>query len=193
MEQKTNNKAWKNRNSQGVALLFVVLLTSVLFLIAMGIANVTSKEVAFSIEARDSDLSFFASDTGIECGFYLYKKEPAAFTSGAAIPSATYPYTCNNQPLMITLFSGVAIFAVPVGNQCAQVSIDQTVPATNPDGSPMMIGTPAHAGHYFTITSKGFNKPYWATPIGSSSTCLSGAGVTPANLVSRVLQTTYIQ
>lgn len=173
----------QSKNKQrGVALLFVVLVTSVLFLVAIGIANITYKELAFSIQARDSDVAFFAADTGIECGMYLNKNESAAFPGPSTIGpgSGSYHMTCNGKTLHVQPLSGVGTFAIDLGASCAQVSIDKTVP--------VVISGVTH--HYVTVTSKGYNQPITSS---TSYTCLPTVGAEPPNLVNRVLQITFIQ
>lgn len=174
----------KNNREKGVALLFVVLLTSVLFLVAIGITNISYKELAFSLQARDSDLAFFAADTGIECGLYLNKTYPALFPAAGATTigpgSGTFPMTCNSNTLHTAIYGGASTFAIDLGTVCAQVSIDKTVP--------IIVSGVTH--HITTITSKGYN-----TKITSavSPTCLPTVGPLPVNLVNRVLQASFVQ
>lgn len=106
----------KYRQERGVALLFVILLTSVLLMVTIGISNITFKELVFSLEARDSDKAFFAADTGIECALYLDKF--GAFD--ATLPS----HNCNGSPVAVTrTLPDNYQFALPLGDVCANVIV----------------------------------------------------------------------
>ncbi len=184
----------KIKSERGVALLFVVLLTSVLLMVALGIQNIAYKELVFAMEARDSNLAFFAADTGLECGLYLHRVDHNMFASITphAIPDATHPYTCNGQnPLNISgrvFVGGVSHFALDLGAQCVDVSVDKFTYMA-PD--PMTGTTPwivSGATMYYTvITARGYNTKITAP---GALQCLPLTGGTPANLVSRVLQVT---
>ncbi len=125
-----------SNTEKGIALLFTVLLTSMLLLVALGISNIVFKELVFSSEARDSDKAFFAADTGIECALYLDKGGPD-YATGIFIDPATAitttPRYCRTRGYgptssFLTGPTGTADtyqFVVPVGNQCAQVTVDK--------------------------------------------------------------------
>lgn len=105
-----------NKKEKGVALLFVILLTSVLLMVTIGISNITFKELVFSLEARDSDKAFFAADTGIECALYLDKS--ATFVTS---PPAN---TCNGLPVLVNETSADEYqFALPLADVCANVIV----------------------------------------------------------------------
>ena len=180
------------KRSEGVALLFVVLLTSVLFLVAMGISNVAYKELVFSLEARDSDLAFFAADTGLECGMYLYKKNPAPFDAGATVifpTGVSVPVTCTGvNPLLLQGDGpGLSHFALPAGNQCAEVSVNRTVLVPDPATglTPWIVSGVTQ--YYTVITSKGYNV---SIAVPGAANCLPLTGALRTNLVSRILQAT---
>ncbi len=113
-EQK-NTRAKKQ---EGVALLFVVLLTSVLLLVAIGITTTSYKQIVFSLEAHDSDRAFFAADTGIECGLYLDKQ--GQFGGSGTDPS------CNG-PIISISSASAPIYTFRVANfeQCVEVTVDK--------------------------------------------------------------------
>ena len=55
-------------SKKGFAMLFTVLIVSIILSIAIGISNVTFKQNLLSSIAKDSQIAFFAADSGIECG-----------------------------------------------------------------------------------------------------------------------------
>ena len=157
----------------GVALLFVVLLTSVLLLVAIGITDVSYNEATFSVEAKDSDRAFFAADTGVECGLYL-DKEALFGGGGTATPS------CNDYlPTLVDSGGGNYAFAIPLGGQCAAITVDKHYIAA--DGT----------GPYTQISSIGYNVP--ADPAALPTSCVTAAAAAAnPNIVTRALRTEYL-
>ncbi len=121
---------------QGVALLFVILLTSVLLLVAIGISNISYRETTFSIEAQDSDTSFFSADTGIECGLYL---DNQGMFGGTSAPSGL---TCDGIPVSPILVSTPPTyqFALQLSpSTCAQVDVDKAYDGADGSGADTYI------------------------------------------------------
>lgn len=58
-----------NKNS-GFVLLFAVVISSIIFAIALGVTSIALKEVKFSSSAKGANDAFFAADTGAECALY---------------------------------------------------------------------------------------------------------------------------
>lgn len=67
----------KNLNS-GVALLFSILITGVLFVIALGTTEIAVNQSNFNTSTRKSNEAFFAADTGSECALF-FDKDPLNF------------------------------------------------------------------------------------------------------------------
>ncbi len=165
------------KTERGVALLFVILLTSVLLLVAIGISNISFKEVTFSLEARDSDKAFFAADTGIECGLYLDKE---VYFDG----SLAHPYECNSETLTVVSPTPTTYqFIVPLGNQCVEVNADKqyTPPGVITDGT---VDHP----YYTQISAVGYNVK--ADPSLAPINCVSGT-MSTARIVTRALRINY--
>lgn len=148
----------RTTSERGVALLFVILLTSVLLLVSIGITNISYRETTFSFEAQESDRAFFAADTGIECALYLDAPTRGVF-SGSGMGS----YTCGNPPISPYLVdtSPTFQFVLPLGpRSCALVNVNKAYDA---------LGT--GASDYTSISSVGYN-------VGASTTdptvCVSG-------------------
>ncbi len=181
-EHKNNNQKkifHTRREERGVALLFTVLLTSMLLLVALGIANISYKELLFSNEARDSDRAFFAADTGIECALYLDKI--GAFPTGTT-PPPPEPGNCRG----ITYHVGVSnvtgpasaetyTFKIPIStnNTCVDVTVSKAHVVTGVTGT------------FTKISAVGYN----VIPASGATTCTSG--ITNLKLVSRALRTQY--
>lgn len=70
---KDNKRFFLNSSSKikGYAILFTVVVVSVISLIAIGLTNTSYKQLILSSVAKDSHLAFFQSDTATECALYL--------------------------------------------------------------------------------------------------------------------------
>ena len=173
--QKTKDSVVKSEHSSesGVALLFVILLTSVLLLVSLGIANIAYKEQTFSLEARDSNKAFFAADTGIECALLFDKQEMFSDTALSSTGS------CFGHDDIFVSSSGTGTrtffdFVVPQGRQCALVKVDTEYPRPTPTDPDATVTQ---------IASYGYNINNFD---GSTLSCVST--LTPASrVVTRVL------
>lgn len=90
------------RAKKGFVMLFSVLISSMLVVIGLSIFNITLKELTISTSGRESQVAFYAANSGIECALYWNLKgngSRSAFASTTAqeeIDSAkTVPAVCN--------------------------------------------------------------------------------------------------
>jgi hypothetical protein len=68
----------KLKKNKGFALLFAVMLSSIVLAITLGVANIALKEINFSTSAKDTNDAFLAADVGVECALFL-DKSPSYF------------------------------------------------------------------------------------------------------------------
>lgn len=54
------------KNSSGFVILFAITISSIILSIALGVANISFREMRFSTSVKDSNNAFFAADTGLE-------------------------------------------------------------------------------------------------------------------------------
>jgi Tfp pilus assembly protein PilX len=102
----------KNTNQRGFALLFSVLVSSLLLSIGLSIFSIAIKELSISTSGRQSQLAFYAADSGRECARYWDRKfgtwptlangdtADAMFCNGQTVTIATpdiYNSTNNQQ------------------------------------------------------------------------------------------------
>ena len=155
----------RKESEKGIALLFAILMTSTLLLVAIGISKISYKEILFSIEARDSDRAFTSADTGLECGMYLDKS--------GVFGSVSDTFYCRGIPVVVSLGAVVDQyeFSLPLSpNSCAQVYVDKNYLGTNT-----------------RIEAFGYNvRQQQAT---APATCVVNA--TNPRIVSRALRATY--
>jgi len=115
----------KRECRRGFVLLFAVTLTAIILSIALGVANITLKEIKFGTSAKDTNEAFFAADTGAE--YALFKDK---FPGGPYLPGTTTTF----------VLSGLA----HTGQGCAIVTVDKTnPPATKLISKGYNFGSPA--------------------------------------------------
>lgn len=61
----------KKNKTNGYAIMFTVILVSIISLIGIGLSNTTYKQLLLSSGAKDSQLSFYMSDMATECALYV--------------------------------------------------------------------------------------------------------------------------
>ena len=128
----------------GFTLLFSVLASSLLLAVGLAIFNVALKEAILSSAAKDSQLAFYAADTGVECALYwdLQASPPGSAFDPTAVGSSitcgsrtistgsqTVP-TDPSQPSQIG-GAGTSIFFLdfsPSADSCAIVTVDKANP-----------------------------------------------------------------
>lgn len=82
-------------SAQGGFTLFVaIVITGVLLLVAAGIVNLAVKQSQISNSGRESQLAFYAADTGMECVLFWDVKNPSGERSAFAT-SSTSVISCN--------------------------------------------------------------------------------------------------
>lgn len=97
------------KNTQkGFTLFIAVLVGSLMLAIGFSIFNLTFKELLLSASARDSQIAFYAADTGLECALY-YDQDQASFeTTG---PGGSISITCAGQTVSTTRTLGSGVYA----------------------------------------------------------------------------------
>lgn len=61
----------KVNQKKGYALLFTVVMVSIISLLAVGLSNTTFKQLVLSLGSKDSQSAFFQSDMAVECALYI--------------------------------------------------------------------------------------------------------------------------
>ncbi len=119
-------KKEKSKKNKGFVLLFTVVLSSVVFAIALGIANVLYKEIRFGTSAKNTNDAFFAADTGAECALYNDKSTSQSFVQNGS----TGTVQCMGTTIAISGAYPVWDFIVSglgsSGEGCAKVRVNKT-------------------------------------------------------------------
>jgi len=84
--------------NKGFALLFTVIIISVILALGLGIADTTYKQTILSSLARDSQLAFYQAESGVECGLY-YDLHDGQFPRGTVTTKVPESLTCGNDSL----------------------------------------------------------------------------------------------
>ncbi len=112
---------FQNKKS-GFVILFTALISTIVLAIALGIANLSFREVLLSSSARDGEFAFFAADTGAECALYWDIRQ-VAFGSTLVVPS------CHTGAVDMRASSSPFEFRFDTGESgCAVVTVDKNDP-----------------------------------------------------------------
>lgn len=157
----------------GITLPLSVILISISLVIALGVAGIIIKEMIFSSIGRESNMAFYAADTGIECVLYWDKQRKFATSSSVTSDPPTSPVLCDNEDIrnwttLRSQYSATTTFDLGFDNgSCVVVSV---MKYSYDQGSTIRT----------KVESYGYN--IGGTPLCSSS---------DPNRVERALRTTY--
>ncbi len=156
-----------SRGSAGFIILYTVLISTVILTVIIGIVGISYKELLLAGSARESHVSFFSADTGIECGMYLDRKQSAFL-----LPTPTGD--CAGQPIEIeTIAPPLYTFKVNTdANSCSKVRVNKDFDPTPDDGI---------VDSYTQVTAWGYNASCDALALGASG----------IRLVERKIEATY--
>jgi hypothetical protein len=165
--------------SEGFVLLFSVLVSSILLAVGLGIFSIAYKELLLSSSDRESQIAFYAADSGAECAIYWDAVHPG----------------CSDGVVGFVDAGGVAVDADSSGAPtCAGVDINDSWTVTG-SGVPPIVATfdiTLSDGSCAKVTvTKDYSTTYGRpiTQINSRgfNTCSSGA----ARRAERGLRLTY--
>ncbi len=79
-------------NSKGFTLFVALIVTSLLLAIAFSLSDIVLKQLVFSQSARESQIAFYAADSGAECALYWDRKDEfGSSTPYGAFATSTEP------------------------------------------------------------------------------------------------------
>jgi hypothetical protein len=157
---------------KGVALLFAIVVSMILFTILTGVLNIALKETIFSTSVKNSNDAFYSADSAVECALLNDKTTSTVFNFG----SAGGTISCFGKTILVSSNNNNFSFKidfVDVGvGPCAVVDVKKEYDTTvDPIADPSLIST--------KIIAKGYSK-------GSSGCDQAGL-----KSVERVLEVTY--
>lgn len=143
----------------GFVVLFAVILTTIILAIALGLADVSFREIVLVTSGEESDKAFYAADTGAECAlFYDLQNPKSLFGVNPNDPNSFISVAVPNcAGTAVDLYQGTAtgpwVLYLPNlgsdGRSCAKVTVTKTF---DPDTT--------------SVISEGYN-------IGSGTDCTS--------------------
>jgi hypothetical protein len=164
-----------HRRHRGYALLFAVLVSSVVLAVGVSILNISRKELLLTTGAEQSQYAFYAADTGYECALYQdYQNNSFVSTStgngvftvncGAtytgSVP-AIYPspvaVTLNTIGLNTSQYVYSFNFQVSNAGSCVAVTVTKTY-------TTVTVGTTTSTTASTSVLSDGFNTGWEASP-----------------------------
>ncbi|HNW71551.1 MAG TPA: pilus assembly PilX N-terminal domain-containing protein [Candidatus Paceibacterota bacterium] len=152
----------KNKQSKGIALVFAIIISVILFSIAAGVLNISMRELNFSTSAKDSDNSFYAADSGIECVLFNDKIGSVSFSE-----SSPGVIDCFGETIVVNgsypVFDFTVNYLGPNNKSCAKVTVAKDT---------ITYGT--------KVVSKGYN-------LGGDNDCYQ----TGLNSTERVIEVNY--
>jgi len=167
-------KSRKNhfKGERGITIYIAVTVTAALVLVAFAVIDYALKQVGISSVAKDSQIAFYAADSGIECALYWDLRNTGQSTFGTSTPELDI--TCNNKSAHIYKINngsaGTSTFAFDFSTSdtsCVAVTVAKRFVGQN-------INT--------KIESRGYN-----VGTASGSTC-TGAST---RKVERAIEVTY--
>lgn len=102
-----------DKKQKGISLFIAVLVASVAALFSFAISNIALREVILAQTGRDSQLSFYAANSGIECALFWDLKK------GSFEPGKTSEINCNKKERTVNMLTtdGITyVFNLPINN-----------------------------------------------------------------------------
>lgn len=121
-----------HKTENGYTLLFSVLISSLLLAIGLAILNISTKEVALSSAARESEFAFYAADSGAECAMRW------DFQGALATTTANATVTCNGTTEGAVYSNAGGVWTVTLDdnsqsgkNPCFSVTVEKKYVSSN--------------------------------------------------------------
>ena len=118
------------KNTNGFALLYAVIIVSLILSITAGISNIVFKQSMLAGLAFDSQVAFYQADSAVECGMYQLLNADAGYDPSLPINCGDTIYVLDPADSDTTKWT----FATYIANDtlastpCASIIIDKTDP-----------------------------------------------------------------
>jgi Tfp pilus assembly protein PilX len=84
----------KTQDTKGFTLFLAMIVTATLLLVAAGVATIAVRQSLISTAGRESQIAFYAADTGMECALFWDVKNPSGNNTAFATSTGTMIH-CN--------------------------------------------------------------------------------------------------
>ena len=120
-----------SKHNKGFTVLFAVIVSAIVLAIGVSIANITLKQIVISSAGRESQIAFYAADSGAECALYqdlmqsnIFSTSTETYSSfdcfGQGVEFGDFPVVANGTSATTTF---VAKFLN--SNYCAKVKVSK--------------------------------------------------------------------
>lgn len=175
----------KNNLQKGFVVLFTILISSIVLLMALGIMSISTKEVTLSIQSRDAAKAFFAADAGMECALYADRQ------NNAFVPGVPVSLSCNGTPVSVVTtptFPYNYEFYVDLGQTnpyvgCARVGLIKPFSYSYTDSS----GTLVNVTNATRIEALGYNTSF----VSDNGDCGQSSNPNNPRRIERGYRATY--
>lgn len=118
----------KKNYNKGYAILFTVIIVSIISMISIGMSNTAFKQIILSSVARDSTAAFYLADIASECALYADSEYSMAVpTNPWSCAGNTLDYSSpllNSYELLPTAEDSIS------SNKCFRISVEKTETAS---------------------------------------------------------------
>ena len=96
MKKSMKYEVYSMREKRGFTVLFAVLISSILLSIGIAILDLTLKQFTLSSVSKDSQIAFYAADTGQECAMYWdHVNDQTGATSSSSFATSSASVVSN--------------------------------------------------------------------------------------------------
>lgn len=141
----------QHKQKKGFALLYTVVIVSLILSITAGISNIVFKQSLLSNLATDSQTAFYQADNAAECGIYLlynprsffyFENPPAGMSCGS---TQQYIYNQSKSSTDMVFYDP---YDTTITKPCAALIFDKTVPGqTTIEAHGFNVCNPANPRH----------------------------------------------
>jgi len=127
------SREMERQSNRGFTVLLALLVGSLLLLLGLSMFTIVRKQVILSSIGRDSQLAFYAADTGAECALYWdFRHDAFAQAEGPVV-------TCDGEEIGSFSFLGYGeelVFEFEPNGLCSRVSVtkNEDAPRTRIEG-----------------------------------------------------------
>ncbi len=119
------NTYTKIRRDKGYAILFTVVVVSIISMITIGLSNAAYKQLILSSVARDSTTAFYQADIASECALFFDNEQDASTRPDVVA------FTCAETSLVFNkIADGSYTITPPNGNskdKCFRININKAI------------------------------------------------------------------
>lgn len=162
MKHTTFKKYSEQNNKAGFTLFIALVVTGLLLAIGFSIGNIVFKQIVLASTGKESQLAFFAADSGAECALFWDRKDSGGVsvidgsfaTSSLITQGISTDISCGGQYISVT---GRDVDVVTQRDATTTFSVDFSKVAGQTEYRACARVTVIKSGPYTQIDSRGYN------------------------------------